>query len=189
MKWFEQVSHVEQPRYYNKIFCCIWGSHSGDYEEYGILSCNAMQLGQSLKCHRKIPPPSSGSKSKPRKKLVGRFFFLLGLLLDHEDKGNYVPPKCRFFPKYTAVQARRLHSIKMFVQEPNRRRVLRMQIQASLGLYESRCQKDMKSDMWSELATNSPLAGVSCEGNNSLGPIKAPAYFYSSNKILNHWIW
>jgi hypothetical protein len=43
----------------NKIVCWIWGSHSGDYEQCGLLSHNALYFRESLTFQRNTSPPSS----------------------------------------------------------------------------------------------------------------------------------
>jgi hypothetical protein len=40
------------------------------YEEYRLVDCNGVQLGEYTACRTKIPIPFSGSKSKPSKKPV-----------------------------------------------------------------------------------------------------------------------
>jgi hypothetical protein len=42
--------------------------NNSDCEEYGPLGCNAVQLRDSLIFHRKMLPPSSGLKTKLKRK-------------------------------------------------------------------------------------------------------------------------
>jgi hypothetical protein len=41
-----------------------------DCEEYVLLGCNAVWFGDDQTFRMKLSPPSSGSKSKPRKKVA-----------------------------------------------------------------------------------------------------------------------
>jgi hypothetical protein len=53
--------------------CRIWGSHSGDYEEYYLLGYSTVEIvGTQPTFLRNMSPPSSGSKNKPSKKLAER---------------------------------------------------------------------------------------------------------------------
>lgn len=45
-----------------------WGSGGRDYEEYGLLGRDIVQLAHKLTFRRKKSPPSSESENKPRKK-------------------------------------------------------------------------------------------------------------------------
>jgi hypothetical protein len=46
----------------------MYGSHSGDYEDYNLLGCHAVYLNRILSMfRRKVSPPSSGSKIKLNK--------------------------------------------------------------------------------------------------------------------------
>jgi hypothetical protein len=60
----------------------LWGSLSGNYEDYDLLYYD----GNALTFRRNISPPSSVSKIKRSKKQTASF--LLGLLFDIEDAGN-----------------------------------------------------------------------------------------------------
>jgi hypothetical protein len=44
------------------------GSHSGDYEEYGLLGFGAVWFGENITFRRKIWPPSLELKNKRSKK-------------------------------------------------------------------------------------------------------------------------
>jgi hypothetical protein len=74
----------------------IWSSGSGDCE--GLLSFNAMYFGERPQLRRNIWPPSSGSRSKPRKKPA--------------EAGNYMfSETSRFLRSSAALQLRRPHSL------------------------------------------------------------------------------
>jgi hypothetical protein len=44
------------------------GSYSGDYEEHGVVECNAMKVGNDPTFRMNILPPFSGKKYKTNKK-------------------------------------------------------------------------------------------------------------------------
>jgi hypothetical protein len=47
----------------------IWGSNDGNYAEYCLLECDDVHSGWNLLTFwRNVVPPTSGSKSKPRKR-------------------------------------------------------------------------------------------------------------------------
>jgi hypothetical protein len=57
-----------------KIYCRIWGSDSGGYDEFYLLGYNAVYSIESQPTFRKnMSPPSSGSKNKQSKKLVWKY--------------------------------------------------------------------------------------------------------------------
>jgi hypothetical protein len=76
----------------------ILGSHTGGYEEFCLLGYITLQSVDSLPAFRQnISPLFSGSNNNPSRKQLERggqqslwppVFTLVGLLLDHEDRGE-----------------------------------------------------------------------------------------------------
>jgi hypothetical protein len=65
------------------VFCGIWGSHSGGYEECQLVWYNAMQSVESQQTFRRhVSPPSLLAT-------CSHSGFLLGLYLNHEDGEIY----------------------------------------------------------------------------------------------------
>jgi hypothetical protein len=69
-----------------------------------------MQFRDSPTFWRSISPPSSGSKSKPRKKPTEATDFLLGSYFKSEGGGDMLLSNVRHPQNYMALQSRRLQS-------------------------------------------------------------------------------
>jgi hypothetical protein len=91
----------------------IWDSHNNGYEEWGLLSCNAMQFGDKLIFRRNISPPSSGSNSKQSLKQAeagGKLSLPPAYSLTLKMKAICSLWNIRFSLSYTVLQPRQLYS-------------------------------------------------------------------------------
>jgi hypothetical protein len=67
-------------------------SHGDNYEEHGLLGCNAVKFGENPTFRRNILPPTSGSKNDPSNKpTVAGDLSSLSLLFDPEYGGGSCP--------------------------------------------------------------------------------------------------
>jgi hypothetical protein len=98
----------------DQFFCLLWGSHSGDYEDCGLLRHTAVQFGRSPPTFRRqVSPPSSGSKSKPNKKaavLPAACFSLAWYILYPENGADTFLRRAGLSGSHTALQSVKLKS-------------------------------------------------------------------------------